>query len=402
MKTQTYRLADVIDGRDNNFGLIRLLAALSVMFGHSFWMLQSKHRYEPILKFTRLEYSGSLAVYTFFLVSGMLVSASYARQKSLPRFAALRLGRIYPALFVCVLLTAYLLYPVLQGLGPVQALSDPHAWRYFSVNASVFFGLDRSLPGLFHASGIPMAVNGALWTLPIEMKCYGLVAIAGLLGAFRSRIGYLIASAGVLTLVWALVKHPLPSLVLAGLARNTTGYSFYPVCFFAFGMALYAIRERVVLAWPGAIALITAYLSLRHTAWGQPALYAALVYGVLWLSATKHLRLLDPSQDFSYGIYLYGFPIQQMVAQAWPTMDNLLSLLISVPCTVAVAAGSWFLVEKPAMEGVRHLLHRRPRIHADIASRHDTRPKQVHHDVGRIDGADDGAGVVECAASAGD
>jgi hypothetical protein len=87
-------LKDAIDLRQNNFDLLRLCAALAVMFGHSFWIQPAHGRVQPILKHTALEYSGSLAVYTFFLISGMLIAASFDRQKSLGRFIAFRLARM--------------------------------------------------------------------------------------------------------------------------------------------------------------------------------------------------------------------------------------------------------------------------------------------------------------------
>src|SRR5437879_4118713 len=96
-------LADILQKGKNNFDMIRLLAALGVMFGHSFAIQPYHGTAEPILRFTGLEYSGSLAVYTFFLLSGILVTASAMRQKSPAEFFALRAARIWPALAGCML-----------------------------------------------------------------------------------------------------------------------------------------------------------------------------------------------------------------------------------------------------------------------------------------------------------
>jgi|SRR5581483_2879092 len=131
----TRMLSEVIDTKSNNFDLLRLLAALAVMFGHSFWLQPAEGRHEPLLAFTGLEYSGSLAVYTFFLVSGILVTASYRRQQSWWRFIVLRLARIYPALFVCVLLSAFVVYPFISPKPFLSALTSHSAAHYFLINA---------------------------------------------------------------------------------------------------------------------------------------------------------------------------------------------------------------------------------------------------------------------------
>ena len=131
----TRMLSEVIDTKSNNFDLLRLLAALAVMFGHSFWLQPAEGRHEPLLAFTGLEYSGSLAVYTFFLVSGILVTASYRRQQSWWRFIVLRLARIYPALFVCVLLSAFVVYPFISPKPFLSALTSHSVAHYFLINA---------------------------------------------------------------------------------------------------------------------------------------------------------------------------------------------------------------------------------------------------------------------------
>lgn len=347
MHWKRYRLSEMISSRDNNFDLLRLVAALLVMFGHSFWIQPAAGRHEPILAFTGIEYSGSIAVYTFFLISGMLVSASYDRQRSLWKFIALRVSRIYPAMFACVALVAYLLYPILRGVSLSDAFHDSLVWRYFSINAEMFRGTIRSLPVIFQDVAIKDAVNPSLWTLSIEMKCYALVAVAGLIGAFRHRLLYLLASIGVMALVWWMLHYSVQSTVLDGLQKHAYAYTFYPVPFFAFGMALYAMRQHVTASWPVALALMVAYLAMHKTVIGAPLLYLAIVYGVLWISSAAWLHKFRPTYDLSYGVYLWGFVIQQTVARSFPHMDNLVSLIVSVPLTLAAAFLSFVLIERP-------------------------------------------------------
>lgn len=355
----TRTLADVIDGRSNNFDLIRLCAALFVMFGHSFWIQPAAARVEPILSFTGLEYSGSLAVYAFFLISGMLVTASYVRQKSALRFAVLRLARIYPGLFVCVLLSAYVLNPLLSTRGSVESLGSADAFNYFAKNVSLLGGTAWNLPGLFENVALKGVVNGSLWTLPLEVKCYLLVFSLGLLGLLWRRWSIIACACLALGGMYYLVTHGSPYDFFRRFANKPTGYSFYPACFFMFGMILFALRKKVPLN-PIAWAIVAAiYLFLRNTAASQSLFYITVIYGILCLSASSLLYRLQPKYDCSYGIYLWAFPIQQIVASIWPDGDNLIGLLVSIPITIGIGVLSWRLVELPAMLLARRILDQR-------------------------------------------
>lgn len=356
----TRTLADVIDGRSNNFDLIRLGAALAVMFGHSFWIQPAMGRVEPILAHTGLEYSGSLAVYTFFLISGMLVTASYVRQKSALKFTVLRAARIYPALFVCVLLSAYALYPLLSTRGVTASLASREAWDYFAKNVALFRGTVWTLPGLFENAALKGVVNGSLWTLPLEVKCYILVFGLGVLGLLRWRLaiiaGSLLAFAG----MYYLVSHGSPYEFIRQIANKPTGYSFYPACFFLFGMILYALRQYVPiksLAW---VVVAVIYALLRHTPAAQAMFYVVVVYGIVCLAAAPGLHRFHLKDDLSYGVYLWAFPMQQIVASIWPTGDNLTCLMLSVPMTLVLAFLSWHAIEKPCMRLARSWISARP------------------------------------------
>lgn len=342
-------LKDALDSRQNNFDLLRLLAALAVMFGHSFWIQPAHGRHEPILQHTALEYSGSLAVYTFFLLSGMLVSASFERQKSILRFATLRLARIYPALLVCVALTAFSIYPILATGRFIPTLLSNDAWTYFTKNAWMFSGIQWTLPGIFENAPIKSVVNGSLWTLPIEIECYLLVIVAGVFGCLGSR-WRIIAFAIITCSAFAfLVTHGSSVQSLRALTNKPPGYTFYAAPFFLLGIVLYVFRAHVRVNWWVFALLFVAYAAVRTSPIAAPFFYGAFVYFLLLIAMTPALHRLVPKHDYSYGIYLWAFPIQQAVATYYPAMDNLVGLAISVPATVVAAAFSWHLIERPCI-----------------------------------------------------
>jgi peptidoglycan/LPS O-acetylase OafA/YrhL len=338
------RLSEALNPGRNNFDLLRLCAALAVMFGHSFWVQPSHHRTEPILKHTGLEYSGSLAVYTFFLISGILVSASYDRQKSIARFVLLRLIRIFPALIACVLVTAFLLYPLFSARG----FDAREAGSYFIRNTTLFSGLQWTLPGLFE--NLPLkVVNASLWTLPIELECYLLVIAAGLLGCFRSRwaaVAFWVAAGAAFAMV---ALHGYSGRFFREITVKPIGYSFYAPPFFMFGGFLYALREKISVNSLVGILLLLFYIVNRSNIFGTVSFYVFLTYSVLLLATAPQLHRFHPTNDYSYGVYLWAFPIQQIVASYLPGLDNLLGLAIAMPTTLAVAAVSWHCLERPCI-----------------------------------------------------
>lgn len=362
------KLSFILDRDGNNFDLLRLCAALAVMFGHSFWLQPAHGRIEPILQHTGLEYSGSLAVYTFFLISGMLVSASYERQQSLIRFVPLRLARIYPALIACVFLTAFLLYPLLSTGSFASAVLGEETRDYFFKNVGLFWGIQWTLPHIFEHNAIKSVVNGSLWTLPLELMCYLMVVGAGLISAYSSRLRLVALLAILGAGIAYLATHTSNYELLRSIVNKPTGYSFYAPPFFMAGMLLYAFRDRVIVSWRIGIILALAYVAGRHSAIAAPLFHLAFAYVLLCLSGDRILRRIRLRNDYSYGVYLWAFPIQQIVAAYAPEMDNLVGLTIAIPLTFAAAVLSWHLVEKPSIRFARRHAFSRPVVLSDKRS----------------------------------
>ena len=165
------RLSDYAVGRDNNFNLIRLLAALSVIFSHSIAVLGLPGNCEVF--FDRLGLSaGEMAVDVFFVASGFLVTGSLVNRGSLIAFLWARTLRIYPALWVMLALTVFVLAPALTTLPVADYLRAPGTYEYFWKCATLIGGVRYSLPGVFETMPLKGEFNGSLWTLPIELRMY--------------------------------------------------------------------------------------------------------------------------------------------------------------------------------------------------------------------------------------
>jgi peptidoglycan/LPS O-acetylase OafA/YrhL len=167
-------------GRDNNFNLCRMLAAISVLISDAYVLSLGPRTTEPLTNILGMSL-GEVALITFFVISGFFVSQSFDRKRSFTDFWVARILRIYPGLALVLLLTVLLLGPFLTTLSITSYFSDPATFTYLPRNLSLKY-LQYDLPCVFQDNPYPIATKGSLWTLFYEVSCYGLVAIVGILG----------------------------------------------------------------------------------------------------------------------------------------------------------------------------------------------------------------------------
>lgn len=345
------RLSQVVQGRDNNFNLIRIAAALTVLVTHSFALSGGAAAGAPGR--SRLGMSlGAIAVDVFFATSGFLVTASLMRRGSLRAFVRARVLRIYPANVVMVLLTVFGLGLVFTTRPWTDYLTSTTTLRYLERCATLFFGVSFRLPGVFAHNPYPDAVNGSLWTLPYELHMYALLAFVWFLCTrFASRSAH---KAFQYTLV-AVTAVSAVLLVLNDLynpAPRENGFLML-LCTFFSGATCFVMRERIVLSWSlfwPLAALLAASCIDKHLFF---AVYlATLAYLVLVLAYLPGgaVRRYNRVGDYSYGTYIYAFPVQQSVAALVPGVSLAPMIALASGATLALAALSWHLIERPALE----------------------------------------------------
>jgi peptidoglycan/LPS O-acetylase OafA/YrhL len=328
--------------RRNNFDLLRLIAALSVIFSHAFLLGEGRQDTEPLMRLTHGQtIFGVVGVFVFFVISGFLVTMSFEQTGSLPRYAAKRALRIYPGLIACLLVTALLLGPAISAL-PVRAyFSDPGTWHYVAENA-LLNADENSLPGVrFSGFDARSVVDGPLWTLPCEVLMYGIVAALG-----WARHLTLPVIAGLVVV----------GMVCIGFDTTSSGYFLgdagWLLGFFAAGMALYRLKDRGI--FHPAVALAAA-LGLVLTAWLGGFILLFPIFGgylVIFLALERRLPVVPAAGwgDLSYGLYIYGWPVEQLVvwlnggAAPW-----WLVFAAALPASAALAFLSWHLIEKRAL-----------------------------------------------------
>jgi peptidoglycan/LPS O-acetylase OafA/YrhL len=346
------RLTDVVHGRNNNFHLLRLVAALAVLGSHAFPLASGDRQGEPLRAALGCT-PGSIAVDLFFLVSGLLVTISLVRRASAADFVRARVLRIWPGLAVSLLLTVALLGPAFTTLPMGSYFADKETWRYLAKNLALLHGIAYDLPGVFTANPWPRSVNGSLWTLPGEVRCYIALLAAWTLARWADRQRTGMALRVVVAAAWcALLAWHLAVLRHATL-EDSPGRLPWMFCT---GAAMYLARDRIVLSWRAAgVAGLALLASTLHPLAFGFTYTAVLPYVMLCLAYLPRGAILGFNRlgDYSYGTYIYAFPVQQSLVALHPGMGAGALFAASLVATLVLAVASWHVVEHPALAFVR-------------------------------------------------
>ena len=290
---------------------MRLAAALLVGVSHTFPLAG-----QPALTIRGVEDLGALGVSVFFVISGYLVAASYERDPK--TYLIKRILRIEPALIVSLLATVMLLAPF--SAAPAGEYW-PAAGLYVLKNA-LLYPATYELPGVFEANALPHVVNGALWTLRLEFTFYLLLM------AIRANRWIVLGLGAACLVAWTAISITHPdwpneqwTRVAALGARN--GFLFFA------GAAIWIWRKTIPL-WAGAAGAVAFPF----------AGVAVLPIAVMGLARPGKLPA-----DLSYGVYIYAFPLQQLLA-----LYGQLNVLTAILAVLPFATLSWFLVERPMMK----------------------------------------------------
>jgi peptidoglycan/LPS O-acetylase OafA/YrhL len=350
------RLEDRLQARRNNFDVLRLVAASLVLFSHSYALTANAEPFAGVSGWTL----GEVGVVMFFAMSGFLIAKSWSDQPRLFPFAVKRGLRLLPALVVAVSVTVFVIGPLFTTLPLGSYFADPVTWLYL-VRCSLLITFFGTLPGVFEDNPYPDAVNGSLWTLPVEACCYALAAALGTIGLLR-RSAVLAAFSCVLVLS----VTPLSPLSTAP-AGGTTGGNLPLVIMlgatFVLGALAHSVRARLHLSWIIFVALMVLWIATWGGDWAMATGVLAIAFAVLVLAfrTPAWLRRLTAPGDVSYGIYVYAFPVQQSVAAIWPSVHPLLMFAIAFPVTYGLAFVSWRLIERPALALKRVVAPRAPK-----------------------------------------
>lgn len=353
------KISEIYQPNSNAFDILRFVMASLVIVHHSYDLLGIPTN-NFFVRFTRGQLNlGSFAVGSFFIISGFLVTQSLLNSRSLTQYFTKRFLRLFPALFVSLFLSAVVLGPFLTH----QSLSDyfqgdqgTSPFRFIFLNFTLnIFGYNYNIRDLFQNNPIPYAVNGSLWTLKHEFVSYCILAGLSIFGfikhpklllVFTSLVGggYLVHVfynidffSGLTTEWWVFHSVEYPYLLLL-------------LWLFLFGSILYIYRDNIFVSTKMLVfisgvlyvALITGYL--------LPVWYVVFPYLLIGLALLLPMSWFSKYGDFSYGIYIYAFPVQQaLVYFLYPGIDVRRFMVYSFLITFVLSVLSWHLIEKPAL-----------------------------------------------------
>jgi peptidoglycan/LPS O-acetylase OafA/YrhL len=368
----------VINHRANNFDALRFALATAVIFSHSYPLTRGESEaFEPLHWFSHGQiWIGAAAVNCFFIISGFLITQSWLRCRGLVDFFRKRVLRIYPGYLVnaavCLLIVApmagadihkivslkdgprHILKAVLlRGVGLQAPLVKPDS-------SEAPQDLDAAPPrdpiqtNAFPTNPMPGALNGSLWSIRFEFACYVLTPVIASIGLLKRRRWMVALTVAVLACQVALsIIDPFEG----GMAEKGPRFA-----------SLHLLLRCMVLYFAGVLACLYEDRLPHGRGWAAAALAAfvaaalvppammvvapvALTFLVFWFAFEPRIGCQNFAKygDFSYGIYLYAFPIQQLLVMVAGPMQPVTLFLATLAPTFAAAGASWFLVERPCL-----------------------------------------------------
>lgn len=340
-------LANVLRRDANNFDLIRLLAAISVIYGHSFALIKNVSGTDLIYNLTGI-YSGEWGLKTFFFLSGLLVVNSAISGKDGIAYTLHRFFRIWPALVFVVLGTAFFIGPLCTKLALSDYFREPTVYAYvkhmlmFQTWGTQSLGY-YNLPGVFVDNQFKENVNAPLWTLSVEVFAYILILAFNLIGVFNPKV------AGLIFAVFMLDTFLPERILFFWLPKNDFNFSAIPFCF-AIGGLMAVYKEKISITASTAIGFFLLCILFKDWVHKTYLIYSFIFILVIYIASIPIVVNLPRLPDLSYGTYLWGWPVQQMIASKFPEINFLPFFIFSLFISLIMAYISWQFVENKSIK----------------------------------------------------
>lgn len=340
---------------ENNLTLTRLILASSVIYSHCFYYFMPGD-YDDLSWLLGVPVSG-YAVDGFFALSGFLVYRSLAQNGSIRRFLIARITRLWPGLAAMVLLTV--------AVGALVTSVDLHAYFTGRDTTGYIFGNLSLIKSHYALTGVdcrdsPCTINGSLWTLPWEARCYVVLALLALVGLANraAMLRFILPATAIFAIAWDFpaVSGAAEAYLGHGFAFNVQSWDRLWTAF-AIGIAAYEFRHRIPLSWAILAALVVLTIGVHqfYPAAGTHVRALVIAYAALcigFLSARK-APVSASWPDYSYGMYIYAFPVMAALEAIFHFTSPYALGLANLVMTVPFAAASWHFVEKPALDWLR-------------------------------------------------
>ena len=340
------KLSEKTNGISTNINLIRFIAAILVIFSHSFYVAASQE--DPFVRFCNGQANlGGIAVAVFFFLSGFYVTKSLYKKNDVREYFSKRCVRIFPQLWGVVLLSVFVLGPIFTTYSLGEYFTDGSTYLYLLNGVLLPV---HNLPGVFVHNVYDATVNGALWTLPIEFVAYCAIAVIFIASkcVFKKekmqKVFHIICVC-VLFALFVFLEVVVQNDFLITVVR--------PLILFFVGVLYCDYAEKIKLNLTIAIFMILIMGISCKIGLLNYALIICFPYIIMTFAlAIKQVKLHSKIWNISYEIYLFGWPIQQMVTSCFGgSMNPYWNCLITVPIDIAFAFVLYNIIEKIEKRG---------------------------------------------------
>lgn len=321
----------------NNIGLLRLLFALLVIVGHAPELIDGSRMRDPFTHFFHALSLGEVSVDAFFLLSGYLITQSMMRSSSLADYLRRRVLRIYPAFVLAWIVSVYAFgpavggHPALLGIRPLLGIA--------------VLAIPPRLPGAL--SGLPYPLlNGAMWTIQYEFACYLMIAALGVLGFLQRRGTILVVTA--VTAAAYCANH-----CGIGPQKGAVHEAIRFTCIFLIGSIFFLFQDAIFPRLSRRVALLSALIAcvlmFHDGRFAELALITVGATALFWLAfraSLGRLQRINDNWDVSYGVYLYGWPIEMLILWHARGLSPWALAAVALPCAIIAGAASWWGLEK--------------------------------------------------------
>ena len=335
------KIASFLNKENNNLDLVRIILACAVIAGHSIFLNgDTKYWIDPIKFVFPVTYSGALAVKIFFFISGLVVANSYIKKESFLYFIIARIFRILPALLFLLLITVFIVGPIFTNISVSAYFLDMKNISYITDN--MIFRTNYTLTEVFYKNYYKNAINGSLWSLHYEIRCYFFLMCLFLL--FKN-IRLIVFN---IVFFVILIDNVLPSgIILSKLDSNPEIY-YLPISF-AYGVFMAINQNKIVINFRIVSISFIIYYIVKDVKFSELFLILAFCNLIIFVSSRKWFLKLRPKYDISYGVYLWGFLIQQIIYAIVGRIYTGLHFLTATLISILIAYISFILIEKPCI-----------------------------------------------------
>lgn len=342
----TARLSDLTGNRDNNFNLMRLGAAAAVVLSHSFILSYNEPNSIP-------RGIGYLAVNCFFIMSGFLVCGSMLNRRDVKEFYKARILRIYPALIFATIACVLVVGPLHTSLSLPDYFSNSGTYAFLLKNSVLLLNVEPYLPAVFGAHGPEFMVNAPIWTLVFEVYLYMFTGLLGLVTLKKPDQNSKLFTSLIITFSTIALVLYIYSITQRGFSSKLLEHSARFAALFGIGATFYVSRRLIQLSPLILVALIAVLvISVKFPTLHKVLLYPILAYVLFYIAYIPRGFLLSFNRlgDYSYGVYIFSYPIQQSISHWYVGVSTIELFLSSLSVSLFLAVLSWHFIENRALK----------------------------------------------------